>query len=269
MSRAAKTTPEERFEAFVRLAKRLKRAGRDAPTRADRKQIASEFDVSEGTIRSWMCREPDAWQRAGELAGLFPESEPSVATSGSSGQAGGGSAVVAGPSAAAGLTPQQAEACRLRTLGNKTQAETAAVVKVHADTVGVWERTLPAWAAYRTELDEARHRAVIENHQAVIGRGGGLRLRLLTLVERYLDALESLADEGKSDALQSDDLKRCADLIDRLTASAEDRGGYPRAERREVGVTVENPLASVPDDDIDARMAEAEARFRVIQGGKE
>lgn len=124
------------------------------------------------------------------------------------------------------LTLEQEEACRLRTLDSMSQDAVAKHLGRARDTVRKWEKS-PQWLAYQEQLRADRHKVVTEAHHETITKGARLRVAVLEAAAR------ALAQEAGQDSPDPDRLKKLGDLIDRLTTSAEDRGGYPKSERRE------------------------------------
>lgn len=119
------------------------------------------------------------------------------------------------------LTAEQQKACRLRTLGAKQWNELAEIMGKDVRTLTRWAQD-PAWAEYEAALKADMHDTVMKAHQAVALHGGLARLRAIRRLEEEMASTDSARD-----------VAAIAGALDRLTTSAEDRGGYPKSERRE------------------------------------
>lgn len=124
------------------------------------------------------------------------------------------------------LTVLQREACRLREIEGLSQEEAARRSNRSRSTIRRWE-TLPEWRSYCQHLRTEIHDAVVEAQKLTILMGNQQRVVLLRALTKRIKAE---ADRKEPDP---DVLKKLSDAVDRLTTSAEDRGGYPKSERRE------------------------------------
>ena len=251
MPRAPNRGPDDRMAAFVRLAKRLKKAKRESPTMEDYRVVSGEHGVSNGTLRSWMSRWPEEWARAVALVG----GEEVVATRSTDLRLVVESGEKEGEVIPFGLTPQQAQACRLRTCEGLTQIAISRVVGVTDNTICLWEK-LPAWVAYRDELSKEMHLSTLAAHKAAATMGARLRIQVMGEIAKILDA-----ERQPGELLSPATIKDIGNTLDRLTASSEDRAGYPKTERIEHSHREADPLEALPDDALEA---EEEAALRLV-----
>lgn len=289
MSRAAKTTPEERFEAFVRLAKRLKRAGRDSAVRDDYKTVGAEFGVAPGTLASWCTRYPEPWGKAQVAAGLIandgssgqdpgqddeiakrairekPPTRPPIAND-AGGDEGGllpAFMVVEGHQDPR-VTPQQMRAIALDLGGSMTRQAIAAEVGVTPSTVSDWFNHNPAVQAVRDELQLEMVNRIRSAQLVVLHEGMAAQVDLARQVRLS-------ARKGKWDPeLQafvphdSEDLGRLARAAVAMTADAADRAGFPKTAISQHVVGSSDPHADLDQMTME-ELAEEERRLEAME----
>lgn len=278
MSRAAKTTPEDRFEAFVRLAKRLKRAGRDSATRDDYKTVGAEFGVAPGTLASWCTRYPEPWGKAQVAAGLIandgssgqdpgqddgiakravrekPSERPPIAND-ADGDEGGllpAFMVVEGHQDPR-VTPQQMRAIALDLGGSMTRQAIAAEVGVTPSTVSDWFNHNPAVQAVRDELQLEMVNRIRSAQLVVLHEGMAAQVDLARNIRR--------AARQRHDP---EDLGRLARAAVAMTADAADRAGFPKTAISQHVVGSSDPHADLDQMTME-ELAEEERRLEAME----
>lgn len=265
----ARATEGDRMKALLRLAKRLRRAGRTTATAEDRKVVGGEVDVSPGTIACWMSRYPDEWVKAQEAAGL--QTVPAFANGRSSRHGAGERAKNATPADletaserrpfanADDLAPefeiadnhqdprvsqQQMRAIILDLNGGMLRQEIAAAVGAHPATVSAWFNHDPAVQAVRRELELEIVQRVQGAYLAILSET--TRAQVLLAREVRMSARGLIVDEetGKRAAWDPENLGRLARAATIIGADAADRAGFPKT-------TVQQHQLREPDADAD------------------
>lgn len=286
MSRSKRTTPDERLAVLVRLARRIKRAGRDVPNREDRRVAGKDAGVSHGTVASWMSRYPDEWARAREAAGLQTDGGDdakvgSIGGGGVGGAAGVDAADLEGAvdddpfanAAVDDLAPefeivvdsdprvsqQQMRAIVLDLHGWGTRGAIAAEVGVCSQTVGRWLNHDPACRAVRAELERELAAQVRRSYLTILGETTQAQVQLARQVRKAARGRLQIVD-GKLQrvAWDPDDLGKLARAATTLGADAADRAGFPKTAIQQHLVAGFDPDADL--DEMSPDELEAEAR---------
>lgn len=253
---AKRTTDDERLAALVKLARRLKRAGRGTATKEDRQAIGRKAGVSQGTIACWMSRYPDEWGKACEAAGLQTQGASS-AKPGSSGVDGVedergvdasdiAEAAEADPFANVEIddlapefeivvdsdprvSQQQMRAIVLDLHGWGTREQIADEVGVGTSTLRRWLNQDPACRAVRTELERELAAQVRRSYLTILGETTQAQVELARQVRRAAPG-RLVKRDGKLVRLAWDpeDLGRLARAATTLGADAADRAGFPK-----------------------------------------
>lgn len=289
MSRAARTTAEDRFEAFVRLARRLKKTGRDQAIGDDYKTVGKEFGVAAGTLASWCTRYPEPWAKALASVGL-------IANGGSSGQdaeqvdeiakkAVRQSPPKAGPIAngpaenADGLlptfavveghqdprvSPQQMRAIALELGGTMSRQSIADAVGVTPSTVSNWFNHDLAVRAVRDELQQEMVSRIRSAQLVVLHEGMAAQVDLARQVRQSARKGKWDADIQKFVPHDAEDLGRLARAAVAMTSDAADRAGFPKTAISQHVMGSSDPHADLDEKTLD-ELAEEERRLEAME----
>lgn len=268
------------MEVLLRLARRLKKVRRTSPTMDDYKAVAKEYGRPNGSLRSWVSRYPEEWDKALEAVGM---SRP-VATAATADRsmeqedAGEGGAVQleARAESLVGSRSNEVPPAYEVTVERDprvTQAQLRAIcmdldgwsrqaianeLGLSRNAVSEWFNHNPAVRAVRAELEEEIHGMIVRGHLAVAAKGAHLRVRLLERIGTTLDEKTNL------DPKELGHLSRATTL---LVESAEDRAGFPKTSisKHLVGAIDEHgDLDEMSPEELEAeerRLSAIEAEF--------